>query len=231
MKKVISIIITTMLVIGVLCVCTALAAEPAVDVTRGDNNTTVTVTASTLQPEEETTILVVDKGATISDAFANTLKIKHIDQVTASDKGVATFKFMYADNAGLDVYVGYATMAADADPVEDVVDEVTTGGDPVDPGPVDPDPEDPKLPADFMYGDVNHDVTINVSDASAVISYILSEVPFKDASGNVYEYGIKAANVDASVNEENAPTINVSDVSLIISWILNPSIEFPAAGK
>lgn len=209
MKKVISIIITTMLVIGVLCVCTALAAEPAVDVARGDNNTTVTVTASTLQPEEETTILVVDKGATISDAFANTLKIKHIDQVTASDEGVATFKFMYADNAGLDVYVGYATMAADADPVEDVVDEVTTGGDPVDPG-----PEDPEVPADFMYGDVNADKVIDVLDAGTIISFLVSNIPFVDDNCE------DAADVNAD------EVIDVLDAGTIISYLVS-GIPFP----
>lgn len=220
MKKVISIIITTMLVIGVLCVCTALAAEPAVDVARGDNNTTVTVTASTLQPEEETTILVVDKGATISDAFANTLKIKHIDQVTASDKGVATFKFMYADNAGLDVYVGYATMAADADPVEDVVDEVTTGGDPVDPGPV-----DPEVPA-FTYGDVNDDSNINVSDATAVVQYILKRTPFARNDGTAYENGLLAANVTKDADG----TVNISDATAIVQYVLKRT-PFPETAE
>ena len=205
MKKLISIIITTMLVIGVLCVCTALAAEPAVDVARGDNNTTVTVTASTLQPEEETTILVVDKGATISDAFANTLKIKHIDQVTASDKGVATFKFMYADNAGLDVYVGYATMAADADPVEDVVDEVTTGGDPVDPGPEDPE---------FTYGDVNDDTDVDILDASAIINYYLKGTAFKTVDNEDYALGVKAADVYTDGD------IDILDASAVINFYL-----------
>lgn len=216
MKKLISIIITTMLVIGVLCVCTAFAAEPAVDVARGDNNTTVTVTASTLQPEEETTILVVDKGATISEAFANTLKIKHIDQVTASDEGVATFKFMYADNAGLDVYVGYATMAADADPVEDVVDEVTTGGDPVDPGPV-----DPEVPA-FTYGDVNNDTAIDVADAVSVINNFLRGTEFIDVNTEeVYAYGEQAADVNAD------DAVDVPDAVAIINNFLRGT-EFDA---
>jgi len=203
MKKLISIIITTMLVIGVLCVCTAFAAEPAVDVARGDNNTSVTVTASTLQPEEETTILVVDKGATISEAFANTLKIKHIDQVTASDEGVATFKFMYADNAGLDVYVGYATMAADADPVEDVVDEVTTEDPDVPPV----DPEDPEDPV-YTLGDVNNDTEIDVFDVTSTVERIVLKKPF------TFEYGDLAA--DVNVDEE----IDVFDVTSIVEKIV-----------
>lgn len=195
-----------MLVIGLLCT-TAFADSP-VAVTRGDNNTTVTVTASTLDPDEETTILVVDKGATIAAAFADTTMIKHIDQTAASDEGVATFKFMYAENAPLDVYVGYATMAADAEPFEAVVDEVKTE-DPVDP-PVNPDPEEPT----FTYGDVNDDKAIDVLDASTIVSYLVSNIPF--ANDNC-----RAA---ADVNGDTA--IDVLDASTIVSYLVS-QIEFP----
>lgn len=216
MKKLISIIITTMLVLGVLCTCTAFAAGP-VEVTRGDNDTTVTVVASTLEAEEETTILVVDKGTSIADAFATTTKIKHIDQTTATSEGVATFKFMYAEKPALDVYVGYATMAADAQPFDAVVDEVKDE-DPVDP-PVNPDdPEEPK----FTYGDVNDDTSINVSDATAVVQYVLKRTPFTKNDGSAYENGILAADVTKD------STVNVSDATAIVQYVLKRT-PFPEA--
>lgn len=213
------------MIAGMLCSTAAFAADP---IEAKKEGSVVTVTVSELGSKEETTLLVVAKDVTIEDAFDDTTKVYHIDQTAANDSGVATFTFTYTGSESLDVYSGYSSMSATDVPYETVLDlSGSTGGE----GGDDDDPVTPELPADFMYGDVNHDIAINASDASAVISYILKAVPFTDAStGAEYAYGIKAANVDGTTDDTTGDaTINASDASLIISRILKgTSIEFPA---
>lgn len=175
----------------------AMAADP-IDVYKDDS--TITVKVSTLEEGEETSLLVTKGTATISEAFADTTKVYHIDQVAADDEGVSTFSFTYSGTDSLTVYSGYATMAATDDPYTTVVDESTQ----------------PTPGAGYTLGDVNGDEKINVSDATAIVQYILNRTPFYNADGSeVYEKGLEAANV----NKDTA--VNVSDATSIVQYILN----------
>ena len=60
---------------------------------------------------------------------------------------------------------------------------------------------------DFMRGDVNNDDKVNISDVTALISYLLSE----DAT-NV---NVEAANC----NQDGS--VNISDVTALINYLLN----------
>ncbi len=204
--------------VGTLCTSFAFAADPVAVTKDGD---TVTVEVSTLDAGEETTLLAVPEGVSVSDAFANTANIYHMDQTAASDDGVATFVFKYTGTSNMDIYSGYATMAATDVPYEGVLDLSNQGGGDIGGGdePVDPeepeDPEDPVTPT-FMYGDVNNDATINLFDVTAIIDRILHSTAFKDsATQAAYANGDLAADVNAD------NTINLFDVTAVIDKILH----------
>lgn len=208
MKKTIFRLMVCTLVVTALCTTLAFAKSP-VTVTR--DGEAVNVAASTLDPNEETTILVVDKGVGISGAFSDTTKIHHIDQVAASGTGVATFDFKYSGTSALDIYIGYATMSATDAPYEAVIDEVGTGGD---------NPPATK----FVYGDVNNDESIDLADASDIINYFLHGTAFTDSTSveeEVYEYGEAAADVNADKE------IDLADASDVINNFLHGT-EFDA---
>ena len=176
----------------------AMAADP-IDVYKDDS--TITVKVSTLEEGEETSLLVTKGTATISEAFADTTKVYHIDQVAADKDGVSTFSFTYSGADTLTVYSGYATMAATDDPYTTVVDESTQ----------------PTPGAGYTLGDVNGDNTINVTDVAAVIQRVVNDTPFKKTVDNVqvdYPEGEQAADVNKSGD------INVTDVSKIIDYIV-----------
>ena len=168
MNKKLNKLLAGLLALGLVCSGTVFAKDP-VEVSKEDEK--VTVTVSTLNSGEETTLLVVPQGVTISQAFADTTKIYHMDQVPASTAGVATFNFKYSGDGNLDIYSGYATMSATDVPYEGVLDLSGgtgggTGGD------------------DVLYGDVNADEMIDTMDALAVINNFLygTELDIPDAA-------------------------------------------------
>ena len=167
MNKTINKLLAGVLALGLICSGTAFAKDP-VEVSKEAEK--VTVTVSTLDSDEETTILVVPQGVTISQAFADTTKIYHMDQAAATSAGVATFSFKYSGEGNLDIYSGYATMSADDAPYEGVLDlSGGTGG---------------SGGADVVYGDVNADEMIDTMDALAVINNFLygTELDIPDAA-------------------------------------------------
>ncbi len=174
----------------------ALAADP-IDVYNDDS--IITVKVSTLESGEETSLLVTKGTATISEAFADTTKVYHIDQVAADADGVSTFKFTYTGTDTLTVYSGYATMATTANPYTTVIDES-----------VGPTPG-----ASYTLGDVNDDKAVSVSDVTAVVQYILNGTEFTKVDGTVYTQGNAAADVNADT------AVSVSDVTKIVDYILN----------
>ena len=179
----------------------AMAADP-IDVNNDDGR--ITVKVSTLESGEETSLLVTKGTATIAEAFADTTKVYHIDQVAANGDGVSTFYFAYPDASSgitqLTVYSGYATMAATDDPYTTVVDEST----PPTPG------------ASYTLGDVNGDEAVNVADINAVVQYILNGSAFIKTDGvTVYEHGRAAADVNIDT------AVNVDDIIKIVDFILN----------
>ena len=207
MKKVLCKVLAMSLASAMLLSTTALAAP---ELKASKEGTTLKVTVTGLSASEESTLLAVKAGTALSTLEANEAAIFYIDQTTATADGTASYEFSIDGASDLDVYSGYENMAADAKPMKEAVKQ--DGGDTPTPG-------------EFIYGDVNNDKAINVSDANAIISHILHEIPFLDAeTGLEYADGEKAADVDA--NE----AINVSDANLIISHILH-EVEFPAASK
>ena len=207
MKKVLCKVLAMSLASAMLLSTTALAA-PVLKASK--EGTTLKVTVTGLSASEESTLLAVKAGTALSTLEANETAIFYIDQTTATADGTASYEFSIDGASDLDVYSGYENMAADAQPMKQAVKQ--EGGDTPTPG-------------EFIYGDVNNDKAINVSDANAIISHILHEIPFLDVeTGLEYADGEKAADVDA--NE----AINVSDANLIISHILH-EVEFPAASK
>ena len=205
MNKKLNKLLAGLLALGLVCSGTAFAKDP-VEVSKEAEK--VTVTVSTLDSGEETTLLVVPQGVTISQAFADTTKIYHMDQVPASTAGVATFNFKYTGDGNLDIYSGYATMSADDAPYEGVLDlSGGTGG---------------GAGGDFTYGDVNNDGMIDLVDASAVINNFLHGTAFTDSSTEeVYDRGEAAANVN------NDELIDLVDASAIINNFLHGT-EFSA---
>ena len=156
MNKKINKLLAGVLALGLICSSTAFAKDP-VEVSKDGEK--VTVTVSTLGSGEETTLLVVPQNVTISQAFADTTKIYHMDQAAASSSGVATFNFKYSGDGNLDIYSGYATMSATDVPYEGVLDlSGGTGG---------------GAGGDVLYGDVNADEMIDTMDALAVINNFL----------------------------------------------------------
>ena len=198
MKKVIAKTIALLAVFGMIS-GSAMAAGP-IEVYKDDD--VVTIKVSSLENGEETSLLVTKADATISQAFADTTKVQHIDQVAADENGVSTFTFTYAGSEKLTVYSGYATMSATDTPYDTVIDEST----PPTPG------------SGFTLGDVNGDATINVTDVAAIIQHVVNDAPFqKNENGVMVDYaeGAQAADVNKSGD------INVTDVSKIISYIVN----------
>ncbi len=201
MKKTFSRLFACAFILTAICTNTALAKDTvSVDWKKPD----VTVDASTFGANEETTILVVQDGTTISQAFDDTSKIYHMDQVTASSEGVATFKFKYSGTAPLDIYIGYATMGANDVPLDAVVDESGSGENP---------------PAGtFTYGDVNNDGIVDTSDAVAVINNFLHGTVFTHTVNDEKEeflYGEIAANVNGD------SIVDTSDAVAIINNFLH----------
>ena len=197
MKKVFKKTVAVLALLGMVS-CSAMAAGP-IEVYK-DNDTKVTVKVSTLDSGEETSLLVTKGTASIADAFADTTKVYHIDQVAADEDGVSTFTFSYSGSDKLTVYSGYATMAATDKPYETVVDEST----PPTPG------------ASYTLGDVNGDEAVNASDVTSIVQYILNGTDFTKTDGTTaYEYGRDAADV----NFDSA--VNASDVTKIVDYILN----------
>ncbi len=142
--------------ICVLCTSAVFAKDPISVSKEGD---VVTVNVNTPVSGEETTLLVVPQGVTVSDAFKDTSNICHMDQTAATAAGVATFKFKYTGTDSLDIYSGYATMSADDEPYEGVLD--LSGGTGTEPG------------GKFTYGDVNNDGLIDAMDALDIIDNFL----------------------------------------------------------
>lgn len=175
----------------------AMAADP-IAVYKDDS--TITVKVSTLEEGEETSLLVTKGTATISEAFADTTKVYHIDQVAADDEGVSTFSFTYSGTDSLTVYSGYATMAATDDPYTTVVDESTQ----------------PTPGAGYTLGDVNGDTAVNASDVTSIVQYILNGTDFTETDGTTL---YKNGRVAADVNFDEA--VNASDITKIVDYILN----------
>jgi len=213
MKKVIAKTVALVALLGMIS-GSAMAAGP-IEATKTDG--VVTVKVSTLEAGEETSLLVTKDSAGIADAFADTTKVYHIDQVAANDEGVSTFTFSYTGTDPLTLYSGYATMSATDVPYDTVLDESVTP----DPGPDDPVVPDPE----FTYGDVNADADINVSDVTSVVDYVLNRTAFTKADGTAYEYGFSAADVTKN------NVVDVSDVTSIVDYVLNrtPFPDAPAA--
>lgn len=174
----------------------AMAADP-IEVYNDDG--VITVKVSELESGEETSLLVTKGTATIAEAFADTTKVYHIDQVAAKSDGVSEFKFSYAGTDTLTVYSGYATMAATDDPYKTVVDESTQ----------------PTPGTSYTLGDVNDDTAVNVSDVTAVVQFILNGTAFTKVDETPYPQGEDAADVNAD------SAVNVSDVTKIVNYILN----------
>ncbi len=200
MNKTINKLLAGVLALGLICSGTAFAKDP-VEVSKDGEKVTVTVT--TLGSGEETTLLVVPQDVTISQAFADTTKIYHMDQAAATSAGVATFSFKYSGEGNLDIYSGYATMSADDAPYEGVLDlSGGTGG---------------GAGGNFTYGDVNNDGIVDTMDAVMVVYNYLSGTPFYEdmTTNKVYEYGELAADVDGVTG------IDTQDAVLIVYNYLN----------
>ena len=195
------------MLISLVTCSVAFAADP---IRYSMNGTTVTVTVEDLNPSEETTLLVVPKDTTISQAFANTTLVHYINQTPANDKGVATFKFTAAEDASYDIYSGYSTMGINDDPYKTVIDKSQQGG------------GDTPSEKPYMMGDVNGDSEITVADAGSIVQYALNRTPFyKSNSEEVYQYGALAANVNGD-NE-----ITVADAGSVVQYALNRTPFLP----
>jgi len=189
------------MLISLVTCSVAFAADP---ISYSMNGTTVTVTVEDLNSSEETTLLVVPKDTTIDQAFANTALVHYINQTTADDDGVATFKFTAAEDASYDIYSGYATMGVDDDPYKTVIDKSQQGG------------GDTPSTKPYILGDVNNDTDIDAIDASAIIDHFLSNATFKDATTReVYQYGKQAADVNGDTD------IDAIDASAVIDFFLS----------
>ncbi len=176
----------------------AMAADP-IDVYKDDS--TITVKVSSLEKGEETSLLVTKGTATISEAFADTTKVYHIDQVAADEDGVSTFSFTYSGSDNLTVYSGYATMAATDNPYKTVVDEST----PPTPG------------ASYILGDVNNDGNIDTSDAGSIVQHFINGSSFLvfGSDTEVYEYGLQAADVTGD------GIADTSDAGKVVAFFIN----------
>ena len=197
MKKVIAKTIAFLAVFGMIS-GSAMAADP-IEVYKDDD--VVTIKVSSLENGEETSLLVTKAGATISQAFADTTKVQHIDQVAADENGVSTFTFTYAGSEELKVYSGYATMSATDTPYETVIDESTK----------------PTPGSGYTLGDVNNDGNIDTSDAGSIVQHFISGSPFLlfGSSTEVYEQGEKAADVTGD------GVADTSDAGKVVAFFIN----------
>ena len=200
MKKTITGIMTAALLTSMLMCSVASAAGP---IEVYNDSGAVTVNVTNLSESEEATLLVVHGAdTTISQAFADTTKVHHIDQTAANSDGVAEFRFNAAGSGTYKIYSGYATMSNSAPALNAVLDEST----PPSPG------------GGYTLGDVNGDEAVNVSDITSVVQFILNGTEFTKTDGiTFYEYGKKAADVNIDT------AVNVSDVTGIVNYILNGS--------
>ncbi len=198
MKRFFSKILISVALLGLIS-SSVMAAEP---IEVYNDNSIITVKVSGLNSKEETSLLVTKDNASISQAFADTTKIYHIDQVAADEQGVSTFNFTYSGEESLTIYSGYATMPGTKEPYRAVLDESTP----------------PVSGEEYMLGDVNGDGVINVTDVASTIQHVVSDTPFKkDVNGVMVDYqqGAQAADVNKSGD------INVTDVTKIINYIVN----------
>ena len=212
MKKVLCKVLAMSLASAMLLSTTALAAP---ELKASKEGTTLKVTVTGLSASEESTLLAVKAGTALSTLEANEADIFYIDQTTATADGTASYEFSIDGASDLDVYSGYENMAADAKPMKEAVKQ--DGGDTPTPG-------------EFIYGDVNNDKFINVTDASLVVNRILKPTAkFLDSeTGEEYEYGVKAANVDGDYDDDGNDIINVTDASLVVTRILKgATYKFP----
>lgn len=190
-----------------MMVCTTAFAAVDMSAAKGtDGKITVTVTG--LTDGEESTLLAVVKDTALSTVADNTDKICYIDQITAED-GTATYTFDAGSVKNIDIYSGYTSMPADSAPLKEVVEEEVI------------QPDNPPA-ADFIYGDVDGNKTVNLIDAGQVIQYHFDPSTVFGDTVN----GLKAGDVDAN------GTVNLIDAGLIIQYHFNPSgTVFPANGS
>lgn len=199
MNKFLAKTLTVTLLLMMICT-TAFAAS--ISATKAEDGKIV-VSVTGLTAGEESTLLAVDTGTDLSTVADNTGAIRYIDQITATD-GTAAYTFDAGGAKNVTIYSGYSSMPSGTDPLQAVVQE---GGD---------EPNPPAPGGDFIYGDVNNDKEINVTDASMIIDYVNSGTPFYIFNtSDVYEYGEKAADVDLST------VIDVTDFLYIIDNFLN----------
>ncbi len=188
MNKFISKIISLGLCAGMLCTTCAFAADP---ITATKKDSMVTVKVEQLDPGEETTLFVVDKGVTIVEAFADTTKVFYIDQTVANSDGVASFSFSQTDSAPLDIYSGYSSMSDTDDPYKTVIDESVT---PEPPGEDD---------SEYILGDVTGDKIVDGSDALEIIFYFLEGTSFTST------YGVSAGDVNGDGGIDGSDALEV----------------------
>ena len=196
MKKILCSIIAITVVMMMTCTV-AFAAE----INSSKDGTKLTVTVTGLTAGEESTLLAVDAGTALADVANDTTKIYYIDQVTATD-GTATYTFDVENAGDIDIYSGYATMAADDKPLSIIAQE----------------PVDPPMPptGDYTLGDVNKDDNVTIADAGLVVDNFLNGTEFLiSGTTDVYELGAKAADV----NKDESVTI--ADAGLIVDYFLN----------
>lgn len=205
MKKFLFKTLSVTMVMMMLVCTTAFAAAISTSVT----GNTLTVTVTGLTAGEESTLLAVDAQTVLSTVASNTDAIFYVDQVTATD-GTATYSFDITDAGDIDIYSGYSTMAADANPLKA---SVTQEGD------ADADSDsDSDADADYTYGDVNNDKAVDGIDAGAIIAHFLNGADFIDSTTNaVYVNGTKAADVNAD------DAVDGIDAGAVIAKFLNGS--------
>lgn len=205
MNKFLARTLTVTLLLMMVCT-TAFAAVDMSAVKGTDGKITVTVTG--LTDGEESTLLAVVKDTALSTVADNTDKICYIDQMTVED-GTATYTFDAGSVKNIDIYSGYTSMPADSAPLKEVVEEEVI------------QPDNPPA-ADFIYGDVDGNKTVNLIDAGQVIQYHFDPSTVFGDTVN----GLKAGDVDAN------GTVNLIDAGLIIQYHFNPSgTVFPANGS
>lgn len=199
MNKFLARTLTVTLLLMMVCT-TAFAAVDMSAVKGTDGKITVTVTG--LTDGEESTLLAVVKDTALSTVADNTDKICYIDQMTVAD-GTATYTFDAGSVKNIDIYSGYTSMPADSAPLKEVVEEEVI------------QPDNPPA-ADFIYGDVDGNKTVDLMDASEVISYYFdSSVEFSDKVN-----GLKAGDVDGS------GSVDLMDASEIISYYFDSTVIF-----
>lgn len=208
MKKSIAKFMTFAALTGMLTCSTALAAEP-IEYTGPDTDGNINVSVTVTAAAEETTLLVIPTETTIEQAFADTTKVYYINQAAADADKIAHFKFTAPAEGSYTIYSGYATMSPTAEPFKQVLDLS----------------EQPPQGDLFMFGDVNNDTYVNISDVGCIIQHIVNNSPFMlyGSQTEEYNYGKASADVD------HDGLITTSDVGYIIQNIVNniplPEVE------